>query len=153
MRKFITNLQSSPLALMLVGTLLLLSLGLLEWRIQVSAYWETHPLEWQQNLQLQVSLKRKEQARLFALTPQGQQAEREEQAKRAAFMAQVARERQHYEQAQQAERAKQAALAEKYRLEEEARKAAQTKAELASKAKQAWEKDPYDSNGNLRPEP
>lgn len=45
LQHLLTNLQKSPLAMMLVAALLLLALIQTEVRLQVAAYWETHLME------------------------------------------------------------------------------------------------------------
>jgi hypothetical protein len=46
MRQHLSNLLRSPLGLMLIAFLLALTLVLVEVRLQVAAYWETHPEQW-----------------------------------------------------------------------------------------------------------
>jgi len=45
LQHLLTNLQKSPLAMMLVAALLVLALIQTEVRLQVAAFWETHPIE------------------------------------------------------------------------------------------------------------
>jgi hypothetical protein len=48
----------SPVGLVLISFLLGLVLVLITTRLQVAAYWETHPVQYQESLQLQALLKR-----------------------------------------------------------------------------------------------
>jgi|SRR5665213_1449607 len=47
MRQNLSNIVRSPLGLILLGFLLAIVLVQVEVRLQVAAYWETHPQEWQ----------------------------------------------------------------------------------------------------------